>query len=275
MSKIIEISGTASGEECGAVLKKLEKSEVRAEERAQKALKIGMSSLAEQDRNAVSIKKAIAWCEIKEIFPISQADQEVWEEWLPTGYVNGDSVTLDSITGGRSWKYYDYHEGIPMSIRDLIIEVSPFFSFLEIRTPERQPIQVMDPVLFGHIQYPNGNHDVLLLARWSESDANFVSLDDIKHIIKARTSIFPKSWEANTWGAGETFVLMVMAALSFLVLGFLPAVVLKELGLRSYIIPMFIFLASLSSVIVVADRLVARWRKKKLRKTHPHLSDMV
>lgn len=269
----VEISGVASREGWDVVVKKLD--EEITKERAKKAFEIGMQELAEQDRKILCIKKAMAWCKKREIFPISQADREVWEEWLPTGYANGGPINYSSILGGRWWYHYNYLNDMPKSVCDLIAEVKPFFSFLEIRTPKKQSSQVMYSVLFGHIQHPNGHHNVVLLAQWGENGANSVDLNDVKYIIKARTGIFPTSWGINAWKIGDNPILIAAVSLAFFAVGLVPAITLSELGLQFYSIPVLIFLAALPPIAVAVDWIVTCCRNEKLRKTHPHLFGMM
>jgi hypothetical protein len=166
-------------------------------ERTGLAKDIGMPALARQDRIKVQSDHAVAWCKSRSLTPLSGTDRTAWEQWLPMPYfssvegISSEQLRLLSPNDKvRLLSEYQYYEGVPQHIRLLMKEVLPIFTRLEIRTPEKQPVRIQDPVLFGHIEFPGRPSVVYALARWGESDANLITLDEIKSILRLRNLRF-------------------------------------------------------------------------------------
>ncbi len=185
----------------------LREKQQKAEERAGEAEALGMTQLALQDKARAKIAHADAWCQARGIAPLSEEDRAAWVAWLPTGYISladgeGEQAARmrSRMSEGRvqMLSSYDYYEGVPGHVRRLMREAKGVFTRLEIRTPERQPVQVIDPVLFGHVEHPNGRRDVYTLARWGESDINLISLEEIKRIVAMRS--LPRLDASEAWG---------------------------------------------------------------------------
>lgn len=271
MTEVVEIyDAKTTLKEREAVLTEFDEQVVKAEGRAKTATGIGLPSLAKQDNEAVRINKAIAWCKVRGVESISQSDRKVWEAWLPTGYV---STCLDqlSVKGGRSWAEFDYHDGVPMCVRELIKEAEPLFSFLEIRTPEKSPVNIMDSALFGHIDHPNGERDVVLLARWGESGANFLVFDDIKRIVKARRGFLPEVF--SQLGLEDRFLVVGTTTFVTILIALLLSIIAAMID-RSVVayVPLVVFLPT---VVVVLDLLFSISNKLIFKWNNPDFAEMV
>ncbi len=257
-----------------------------AGKKADQARQIGMPDLAFQDEEKVRISNVIAWCKARELRPLSDADRDVWTEWLPTGYYsksrkekesnNGQRYVWDlqfnlSDRGAKGWAEYSYYEGVPAHVRRLIVEVKDLFTRLEIRTPEKQPVPVMDPVLFGHIEHPNGDRDIVPLARWGESDANLVTFDDIKRIVAVRTGTFKVGKLVE--GAGvELLAFAIPGLIGGLALGFGSTILL---GIQ-ILIPVFIGLGVTTPLwLWMFHRITRHINQRRLEREHPHLTGMI
>lgn len=113
--------------------------------------------------------------------PMSKAELLIWGAWLPTAYLDHPNEDI----GEKKLSEYEF-DRIPSPVLKIWKHHKDAKNFerFEIWTPEdARP----DPILIG----VNGNTRHLL-ARWGESDANLVSLDDIKHELVRR-------WKAGDW----------------------------------------------------------------------------
>jgi len=102
---------------------------------------------------------------------LTRNERWLWEGWLPTSY----------LIEARHNSFESYVFDRPtLSILELVYKVKNLgvFDSLSIRTPEKGK---SDPVLFGHF---DGN--TYLLARWGESDAYMIDMNQIKTGLKAR-----------------------------------------------------------------------------------------
>ena len=266
----------------------------RAEEMAALAKEIGLADLATQDHTVAKVQKAIAWCEARGIVPLSAEDRRVWMEWLPTAYATETVFSWDvphgafgALWGGeKNWHNYSYHEGVPMNIRRLIAEVKDLFPVLEIRTPEKQPVALVDPALFGHVIHANGERDIVLLARWAESDVNWVSFDDIKRILATRKGAWDPGRIYQTFCDADSFdawgALAVISALSMLggmgvlllgkYLEWWQALGASQPALLLTVLACFI---ALPSMYLVFNHLSSRWKRWRLAQQRPDLESMI
>lgn len=278
MAAIDEVYGTEVTPEAEALLhQQFTDSETRATERAAEAVAIGMPLLATQDTVAVRNKKVIAWCQQRNLTPLTDADRVVWEKWLPTGYITpkfGDEPTWGDrsvVEGGVTWGSYAYYEGVPSHIRKLIASAMPLFTRLEIRTPEKQAVEVMDPALFGHIEHANGDRDIVLLARWGESDANWLSFDDVKDIVHTRTSGVRKYLEHHErlqWAAVGTIV-------AFMLCIFLVGLSV-EMGLHKIdVLTAAAGMMLAPTAVYWLEKGLFQLKRQRFEKNNPHLKGMV
>lgn len=180
-----------------ALDKQLLELEKTVKENADLAHLAGLNALGQAERTALHAEKALAWCKANELPLLSKEDIWVWHRWLPTSYYGSEG--LDK---------YNYHEGVPVHVRRLMANVRGIFTALEIRTPER--LVSSDPVLFGVIKWAERSGERprverVVLARWAESDANYVSFEDIKTIVKETVGL--KIGIASNW-ADEPFSCM-------------------------------------------------------------------
>ncbi len=171
------------------VITQIEEAESRAQDAAKLASEIGLPGIAHQDIQKVETLRALQWCKDHELAPLSEEDYGVWQDFLPSGYVNNRKISFGSWHG--EWEKYAYFEGVPLYVRKLIRDTKDVFTTLEIRTPEKRPQGLPDPALFGHVVTGN-TVKTFLLARWAESDANFLTFEDVKAVVgirKARSAV--------------------------------------------------------------------------------------
>ncbi len=274
---IVEVYGKLSNPSAMEdVEKRLETKAETAEKRASDAEDIGMTGLATQDRDKVLHLRTIGWCEAHGLQPLTDDELSVWQAWLPTEYTSWDNGER------RDWARYRYFEGVPASVRARIKEALSLFSVLEIRTPERQPRPMFDPILLGHIDHPNGVRDTVLLARWGESDANFLSFENIKAIVAARTGLFAGKGESMR--AEERIMNGSLGFMAGAVLGMVVGLVIsfvmamfgmdKEATSLSFVLSMGLG-ASIVPLVMVFDSLWVRWKKHHLRTTNPDIAHAV
>lgn len=286
MTKVVEIyADKADPEIVAKESRHVSRQEEEIREQVEYAEQLGLTTLANQDKQSVQNEKAIAWCKARGLEPISEDERKTWVEWLPTGYYSTKKnqsaweIAPTEEDGGKSeLKGYSYHEGIPTHARKLMVDAMPHFTTLEIRTPERQPV-LADPALFGHIVHPNGERDIVLLSRWAESDANFVSLEDIKIILKARHGLF-SLWGDEVSGIDrvERFVFgffffgAILGFVGLLVFGRMSAVGWIHAGVAGALIVTCALAPTLS---YVAERSIQWFSKRRLCLVRPELAHLV
>ncbi len=131
-------------------------------------------------------QKALEWCKAHELMPLTTEEYGIWQDFLPAGYVNSRDIFPERQWPRRGhWENYTHFEGVPTHVRELIRDTKGVFTTLEIRTPEKRPQGLPDPALFGHVVLGNSIR-TFLLARWAESDANFLTFEDVKKVVEIR-----------------------------------------------------------------------------------------
>lgn len=151
------------------------------------AKKLGLFRL--DSAGAASIHECRDWCRAHEIEPLSDEDLAAWREYLPASYWSDKGKARPNASNELAQGFADYrfHEGVPLNVLRRMDTLNRLFNVLEIRTPEQPQRIVSDPVLWGHLIAPDGTRQIYPLARWAESDVNFISgIKDLKKILKAR-----------------------------------------------------------------------------------------
>lgn len=236
--------------------------EDEAKKSAELAREIGMDGLAALDEHEVKFAKADSWLRKQGLQALTQEEYNIWREWLPTRY-KGDNLSS-----------YNYHEGVPLEVRELIAELKEkdIFDALEIRTPEE--VGYTDPALFGLI-VRKGIKYIFLLARWAESAQELISLDDIRIVLKYRKWCYAPSNDGV-----NTFLLRVVVGYFGMVFG-IGADILLKLGLHGTFtgdmtmlsVVLAVLFAVLGFMFPELRYLNDRVRRKKLLETHPHLAE--
>lgn len=189
---------------------------------------------------------------------LSDAELTIWRAWLPTVYADN---------ADKHHRLADYHfDRIPSPVLKMWKKhkESGFFECFEIWTPEDHQ---SDPILIG----VNGTSRHLL-ARWGESDANFVSFADIKRELARRwhknesfgNEPFDDYWRRLSRGGNAFF----SAAISFMLILALVALGLKSLTAS----PVISVLGAVSAGLAfgaVAFRYVWRRMTDKLARSSP------
>lgn len=253
--------------------------EAQAEARALQAEALSMPLLAAQDRAKSRIQNAKAWCEARGLTPLSVEDRAAWVAWLPTAYATTENE-VDHRWGFwlgeervQDLREYRYHEGVPAHVRQLMEQVKGIFSRLEIRTPEKQPILVLDPVLFGHIEHPDGRSEIYTLARWGESDVNLISLEEIKQIISLRQSkplSFFDSFFLSILIGFMCAIVTILGVVCAVELGFMENRLYESLFLPAMYLPAMI-LSCVPLSLWLYTKLTFASKLQQLRQTAPHL----
>jgi hypothetical protein len=246
----------------------------RAEAAVTAAKEIGMTGLALQDMNRLKARKALAWCEAQGLVELSADDRRTWCMFMPTGYYSDSRMApAEEWLRSHNLANYQYADGVPMHVRALMKTLQPIMSTLEIRTVETTPV-ISDPALFGHIVLPNGERKIYLLARWGESDQNFVrDIEDVKKVLKARMGIvyhverrFPRQLSSEGGPIGSAFALVALGML----LAVLTNSISSALGYRleSPALPfMMMLLPGAATVLAIGtNRALRRARRAHLAK---------
>lgn len=152
------------------------------------AREAGLEALAESEEAEYRSLELRAWMMANGIEALSVYDYRVWREWLQKEYGTHSGYKY-------GFKDYLFHEGVPLDVRKLIVDLrhQDLFDWFEIRVPE--PYE-KDPALFGFFTggswYKADSEDTIcvLLARWSESAEDLISFDKIKEIIDLRFNEF-------------------------------------------------------------------------------------
>lgn len=161
---------------------RIEKRTQHAAEVSALAEQAGLTALAAQDERTLHAERASAWCKARGLEPMTDEEVRVWYCWLPTSYRSDEP---------RRFGQYNHADGMPARVRKLLVEAQAVFSYVVIRTPPEPTFN--DPILIGAIDWGHGKIDRYLLARWGESDVNFVEYQDIRRIIFARDGRFPRT----------------------------------------------------------------------------------
>lgn len=255
----------------------------RAEAAVTAAKEIGMTGLALQDMNRLKARSALAWCEAQGLTPLSDQDRAIWQLFMPTGYYSDSRMApAEERLRSHNLANYQYADGVPMHVRALMKRLQPIMSTLEIRTVETTPV-ISDPALFGHIVMPNGERKIYLLARWGESDQNFVrDIEDVKKVLKARMGIsyhvegrYPGMLSSEGGLIGSTFALLALGMLfSVLTLGISSALGYR---LESPALPVTMLLLPIATTMLAigTNRALRGVRRANLAKREPHLAKLV
>lgn len=278
----------------------------RARENAVLARQMGAGTLAAQDVLNVNSSTAVEWCKSQGLQPLTSEERAAWVDFLPTGYYSerGRDVR-HKRPDDTPWRLqmdireYQHHEGMPRHIRELFVKVDPLFSMMEIRTTEtiadlrRDGRLSFDPALFGHVINTRGQREIYLLARWGESDANFIrSFDDLKTILKTRTGfVSPRTWlhrrlygNPLSWDDDSRFMNLLFMTISCTFLGLLSSFLFlgmasaewRHSGTAPTTMSMFLVLgASIPWLLLLADSVKARARKRALEIERPDLARFV
>lgn len=255
-----------------------------AQEAAKLAKEIGMPLLADQDMAKVAIIRAREWCKAQNLKPLSEYDRRTWCMFMPTGYYSNNHVVPEKF-GITSWlRDYRYSDGVPLHVRSLMKTAAGIFTTIEIRTVETTPV-MSDPALFGHIALPNGTKESYLLARWGESDQNFVTgIDDVVRVLKARFGLEYRT-ERKFYGESSSFdaivtrmfavwgIMIVLVAAGMLLAFSLPEETVrawKPFALYLLLLPTIFGFGGLLSCHVL--RPIRRWN---LARSAPHLAKLV
>lgn len=151
------------------------------------AMEIGFTNLATGGWKMRD--EARTWCNRHELAPLTEEELSAWREYLPTSYWSSpDKALREANVRPLDFSEYAFHEGVPLTVLQRMKVVGKLFDVLEIRTPEKpKVVAVADPALWGHIIRSDGTREIYPLARWAESDANFISgVEDLKKILHAR-----------------------------------------------------------------------------------------
>lgn len=162
------------------------------------------------------------YLESRSMQPLSEEELAAWCEYLPTSYWSRrDPRLFGEETAVRMFADYQFHEGVPLPVLRRMDAIGHHFDILEIRTPEAH---MSDPVLWGHV-ITSGGTKVYPLARWAESDANWISgIEDLKKILFARRgAIFGIQTTSFSDGLLGILLFGIVAALGVaLLMMFLP-----------------------------------------------------
>jgi hypothetical protein len=139
------------------------------EEKQKLAMTIGLSSQAVMIAHEITREKAPTL----DTPPLTKDEIMIWRSFLPTEY----AYFPNSHYGKASEYRYDAIPHPVMAKWKECIDEGVFTKY-EIWTPE---VRNTDPALVGYI----GEH-CYMLARWAESDANFVTFGDVKRKLVGR-----------------------------------------------------------------------------------------
>jgi hypothetical protein len=279
MQEVFEIQGRAKPKRATSEkTQRIKAMEERAKESAELARKLKMTALKTQDLRRVSTTKAIEWCKSRDLTPLTEEELDIWSSWLPTAYWSNENFSVDAWRS-QSFDRYSYHEGVPMHVRQLMLKAKKVFDVLEIRTPEKKSLNDMDPALFGHIVHPNNERDVVLLARWAESDANFISFEEIRDIVIAKRGILYPLQDVSEMTVFDLIgTVMTLGLIPCTFIGVVVGVFLKEMGIiQSGQGIMYIAIAFMliPTVCMILDRLSVFAKTRSLRRRHPEIAHMV
>jgi hypothetical protein len=217
------------------------------------------------------------------IVELSADDRRTWCMFMPTGYYSDSRMApAEEWLRSHNLANYQYADGVPMHVRALMKTLQPIMSTLEIRTVETTPV-ISDPALFGHIVLPNGERKIYLLARWGESDQNFVrDIEDVKKVLKARMGIsyyverrYPQQLSSEGGLIGSTIALLALGMLfSFLTLGISSALGYR---LESPALPVTMLLLPIATTMLAigTNRALRGVRRANLAKCEPRLAKLV
>lgn len=151
--------------------------------------------------------------------PLTQDEITIWNAWLPTRYFDTKYGMKDS------WALDYSFDRVPAPVikKWQAHKAAGDFESYEIWTPERTPVFV-DPILVGI----NGS-TLHLIARWGESDANLVTLDDIKAKLVRRWN---NGWLPSSLyvGVGAFLFVVIAAAWIGVDIASLPTVIMIAAG---------------------------------------------
>lgn len=215
------------------------------------------------------------WCRTQDMVPLTEDELAAWREYLPTSYWSNRSNALPSEIEvfddqePKTFSDYTFHEGVPLVVMRRLDTLAERFHVLEIRTPEVPERMMSDPVLWGHLILPDGSREIYPLARWAESDANFISgIDDLKKVLNARRGLFL----GPVGGWGDQLFALCVCPLGF---GILAAAVT---GLLSNVIAWMpygwnaLYAGAIIGLILSATGVVSKQlRMRSLKKTNPQL----
>lgn len=170
------------------------------------AERLGMKELVKQDGIRILRPIRTAHASAMGLTPISNEELALWGKWLPTSYRT--DVTRANMYD-RPWEAYQF-DPIPIAIRERIatIREQQLFEVLEIRTPEQTYIHE-DPVFFGWI-----GSDAYLVARWAESDASLLTIDQLQQGIEVRQRV--GGWSFLGWLYAIPAAIVILVAGLFL-----------------------------------------------------------
>ncbi len=213
------------------------------------------------------------WLEANGVKPLLDDELAAWREYLPTSYWSRTEKAQRNFQEERILGFEDYafHEGVPLSVLRRMKDVHRLFDVLEIRTPEvPQRIAVSDPVLWGHILYPNGSRAVYPLARWAESDANFIAnVGDVKKILHARHGFTTRADLSSSNVRLEHVIECLFAGFFG---GILAAIAVSY---SEYSWQAFSACIALGGCVSLIDIVAQLWRLRALRKSDPQLARFV
>ncbi len=233
------------------------------------ATQFGFTRLLGQEATARS--EGRLWCLRHQRTPLSDEELRLWREYLPTSYWSKPEKAVDPVQGNlpRSFADYEFHEGVPLSVLQRMEKLGHLFDVLEIRTPEAGA----DPVLWGHIISPDGQREIHPLARWAESDANFIpGVDELRKVLRARRGFLGFSVSSVPDALLSVIAFAIIGAFSA---GLAPLVL-------SYVIPsipagtvLTLTGTALGALLAVANITLQRRRMQAFRMSDPQLARFV